>query len=200
MLDCKTLAPIWETLAESFANEDNVVIAKVDAEAPNSKATAEEQGVKSYPTIKWFPAGSKEATAYAGGRSEKDFIEWINEHAGTQRAVGGGLSTVAGTIASMGAVASKYVDGTAAADLIADIKAAAGDVKDASQKKWAEYYVRVLDKASQNDGYVAKEAARLESILKKGGLAPTKADELQAKLNILGQFVKGKAEEIKDEL
>jgi protein disulfide-isomerase A6 len=37
---CKTLAPIWEEVATDFANDDNVLIAKVDADAANGKATA----------------------------------------------------------------------------------------------------------------------------------------------------------------
>src|SRR5277367_1387837 len=42
--DCKSLAPVWETVALDFANEPNVVVAKIDAEAENSKATAQAQG------------------------------------------------------------------------------------------------------------------------------------------------------------
>lgn len=45
-----------------------------------------------YPTIKFFPAGSDEAEDYEGGRSEADFVQFLNEKCGTQRAVGGGLS------------------------------------------------------------------------------------------------------------
>lgn len=100
----------------------------------------------------------------------------------------------------MSAIATKFVDGSKAADLAADAKKAAGDVKDAARLKYAEYYVRVFDKLNKNDDYVSKELARLDGILQKGGLAPTKADELQAKVNILRQFVKQVVQEVKDEL
>ena len=69
---CKTLAPIWEALASTFVNEPNVLVAKVDAEAENAKALAKEQGVSSYPTIKFFKKGSLEPTPYEGARSEGD--------------------------------------------------------------------------------------------------------------------------------
>ena len=97
-IDCKALAPTWETLAQDFITEPNVVIAKVDAEAENSKATASEQGVTSYPTIKFFAKGSTEGEAYTGGRTEKELIDFINEKAGTHRVPGGGLDTKGGTI------------------------------------------------------------------------------------------------------
>ncbi|KAI1337532.1 disulfide isomerase [Xylariaceae sp. FL0016] len=200
---CKNLAPIWETLAEDFVNEPSVVIAKVDAEADNSKATAGEQGVTSYPTIKYFPKGSSEPQEYTGGRTEKDFITFLNEKAGTHRVPGGGLDATAGTIDIMNHIALKYAAGTEKlADLAAEAKKAATDLAEDAQYKYAEYYLRVFDKLSQNEGYVAKESARLDNIIRKGGLAPAKLDELQSKTNILKQYLQAAAEKVtgKDEL
>lgn len=203
-IDCKTLAPTWEDLATTFVNDKNVLIAKVDAEAPNSKATAEQQGVKSYPTIKWFPAGSKEPVAYESGRTEQAFVDWINEHAGTHRVVGGGLDAVAGTVESLDTLVAKITGGAALAEVAAEVKKEVENLTDSAQKTYAEYYVRVFDKLSSNDDWVSKELGRLEGILAKGGLAPSKRDQIQAKTNVLRKFVQKKAEEkveeIKDEL
>ncbi|KAI0380735.1 disulfide isomerase [Hypomontagnella monticulosa] len=197
---CKALAPTWETLAEDFINEPNVVIAKVDAEADNSKATASEQGVTSYPTIKFFPKGSTEGEAYSGGRTEKDLIEFLNEKTGTHRAVGGGLDATGGTIDILNHIAIKYAAGTEKlADLAAEAKKAVAGLAEGAQYKYAQYYIRVFDKLSQNEGYVAKESARLDGIIKKGGLAPSKLDELQSKTNILKQFIKKVEEKITGE-
>ncbi|KAJ4141325.1 Protein disulfide-isomerase erp38 [Fusarium equiseti] len=201
---CKTLAPTWEDLATTFVNDKNVLIAKVDAEAPNSKVTAEQQGVKSYPTIKWFPAGSKEPVAYESGRTEQAFVDWINEHAGTHRVVGGGLDTVAGTVESLDTLVAKITGGAALAEVAAEVKKEVENLTDAAQKTYAEYYVRVFDKLSSNDDWVSQELGRLEGILAKGGLAPSKRDQIQQKTNVLRKFVQTKAEEkveqIKDEL
>ncbi|CVK89593.1 probable protein disulfide-isomerase precursor [Fusarium mangiferae] len=200
---CKSLAPTWEDLANTFVNEKNVLIAKVDAEAPNSKAVAEEQGVKSYPTIKWFPAGSKKAVAYESGRSEQAFVDWVNEHAGTHRVTGGGLDTVAGTVQSLDTLVAKITGGAAIADVAEEVKKEVETLTDSAQKTYAEYYVRVFDKLSSNNDWVSKELARLDGILTKGGLAPTKRDQIQQKTNVLRKFtqkVEEKAEEIKDEL
>ncbi|TKA63388.1 Protein disulfide-isomerase tigA [Cryomyces minteri] len=189
---CKTLAPIWETLATDFASEPSVLIAKVDAEAPNAKATAQDQGVSSYPTIKYFPKGSSEAMPYNGGRSEADFVTFLNEKAGTHRAVGGGLDATAGTIAALDSVVSKFTGGAGLAEVAEEATKAAASLKD----KYAEYYVKVFGKVKDNEGYVEKELKRLTGLLKKGGLAPEKVDDLISRSNILRKFMsdQGKSE------
>ncbi|KAG6041227.1 Protein disulfide-isomerase erp38 [Claviceps citrina] len=196
---CKSLAPVWETVALDFAGDKNVVIAKVDAEAPNSKAVAQENGVTSYPTIKWFPAGSKTGEAYDGARSEETLLEFINKNAGTHRVAGGGLDAVAGTVEALDSLVTKFTGGAKLEDIAAEVKKTFGEYGDDAKYQYAKYYVRVFDKLGSSEGYVAKELARLEGILAKGGLVPSKRDEIHSKTNILRRFAK-KAEELKDEL
>jgi protein disulfide isomerase len=52
---CKKLAPIWDELAESVKDIDDLVIAKFDA------TTNEVDGlsIRGYPTLKWYPKGDK---------------------------------------------------------------------------------------------------------------------------------------------
>jgi protein disulfide-isomerase A6 len=194
---CKSLAPVWETVAKDFTSEPNVVVAKVDAEAENSKATAQEQGVSSYPTIKFFPKGSTEPEAYSGGRTEKDLVDFLNGKAGTHRAPGGGLDATAGTIEALDALVAKFTGGSSISEVAAEATKAAQDLKEGAQYKYAEYYVKVFDKLSKSDNYAAKELTRLDNIIKKGGLAPEKLDEFTSKTNILKRFVEkvaGKSE------
>jgi protein disulfide-isomerase A6 len=181
--DCKTLAPIWETLANDFASEPDVLIAKVDAEAENSKALATEQGVQSYPTIKYFKKGSSEALAYEGARGEKDFVDFLNTNAGTHRAVGGGLDATGGTIEAFNTVIDKfrgaYGDGADEATKLAET------LKD----KYAQYYVKVFQKIGANKEYAEKEFKRLQGLIGKGNLAPEKRDDLTSRSNILRKFL-----------
>ncbi|OAA61113.1 disulfide isomerase [Niveomyces insectorum RCEF 264] len=188
---CKALAPTWEKLATDFANEEGVVVAKVDAEGETSKKTAQAQGVTSYPTIKFFAKGSKEGEPYAGGRSEDDLVQFLNENAGTHRKAGGRLDTTAGLILALDEVVAKFTNGQL------DLKAAASQVKKAAnalqgqaEQKSSEYYLRVFDKLSKNGNFVDKELARLEGILYKGGLTQAKDDELMIKANILRKFLR----------
>ena len=205
--DCKNLAPTWETLAEDFAAEPSVAVTKIDCEAPDAKQTCKDQGLSSYPTIKYYPAGSTEAVKYEGGRTEKDFVAFLNEKTGTHRAVGGGLDAMGGTIAAMDAVVDKILasgeDFTSGFD---EVKNAAKSASADASNKFAEYYVKVTEKMGANKGYVDKELKRLEGLLAKGGLAPQKKDDLTSRSNILRKFkglkdgVVEKAEELKEEL
>lgn len=179
-----------------------MVIAKVNADAENGRKTGSAQGVTGFPTIKFFPAGSKEGVLYEGGRSEADFVKYVNEKAGTHRVSGGGLDTIAGTIESLDSVVAKLT-GSNLSEISEEVVKEAANFKEGAQQKYAQYYVRVFDKLKSSDGYAAKELARLDGILKKGGLAPSKRDEIQQKTNVLRKFVEKvaeKVEETKDEL
>ncbi|KAL7936774.1 protein disulfide isomerase [Trichoderma chlorosporum] len=195
---CKNLAPTWEQVAHDFAGDENVVIAKVDAESGDSKAVAQEQGISGYPTIFFFPAGSKEHTEYQGGRNEGDILNFINEKAGTFRTVGGELSDIAGTVAPLDTIVAKFLSGAALTEAASEIKQGVAQLKSTTEAKFAEYYVRVFDKLSKDAKFVSKELARLKGILAKGGLASAKRDEIQVKVNVLNKFTPKDDE--KDEL
>lgn len=184
ILDCKSLAPIWENLANDYAAEQNVSIAKVDATAENAKFTAEDQGVKSYPTIKFFPKGTSTPVDYDGGRSEQDFVTYLNEKAGTHRVVGGGLDAKAGTIDILDTIVGKLTTGGSLATISREATKAAKGL----QGKYAQYYIKVFEKLGKSQDYVEKELARLEGLIEKGGLAPEKVDDLVSRSNILRTF------------
>lgn len=190
------MAPVWETLAHDFSpDSSSVIIAKVDAEA-NTKV-ADSQGVSSYPTIKYFPAGSTEGLDYQGGRDEASLVEYVNDQAGLHRRIGGGLDLKAGTVELLDelvlGVSGKNVD-----DVLKEVQASAKSVSDVG----SEYYVKVLQKLQGNKGYLEKESARLQNLLAKGGLARPKEDDLTRRLNVLKAFMKGEksTEEVKEEL
>ncbi|RMD39799.1 hypothetical protein DV735_g5325, partial [Chaetothyriales sp. CBS 134920] len=185
---CKSLAPTWEKLASDFKTEAGVLIAKVDAEAENAKATAQEQDIKGYPTIKFFPKGSKEPETYSGGRTEESLVEFVNSKAGTFRVAGGHLNEKAGTIELIDTVLQKYVTADGLKDLdkvTEEVKKVAQDIKDKS----VQYYLKALNKLTSNPEFAKKEQARLAGLLKKGGLAREKVDDLQTRSNILTKFL-----------
>jgi protein disulfide-isomerase A6 len=197
--DCKKLAPTWELLATDFALEPNVVVGKVDAEAENAKATAKEQGVTGYPTIKFFAKGSTEGVVYTGARTEEAFVEFLNTKAGTHRAPGGGLDDKAGTVPLLDSLIAKYVSTQNIQDLVAEVKKAAKGV----EGKYSEYYIKVAEKLSQNQEYAVNEFNRLKKILAKGGSAPEKVDDIISRSNILRKFLgleEEKEENKRDEL
>jgi len=79
---CKKLAPVWDELAESYANVDDLVIAKFDA-TTNEVAGLQ---VRGYPTLKWYPKGDKSGIDYEGDRELADFQKWLSENSSAVKA------------------------------------------------------------------------------------------------------------------
>jgi len=57
---CKELAPIWEQLGEKYADQDDIIIAKMDSTANELESVA----IDGFPTLKYFPAGGKEVDTH----------------------------------------------------------------------------------------------------------------------------------------
>ncbi|CAK5269157.1 unnamed protein product [Mycena citricolor] len=183
---CKAMKPAYEKVAAAFKPESNCVVANVDGDDQKNKDLATKYGVSGFPTIKFFPKGSSVPEAYDGGRSEADFVKFLNEKCGTARAVGGGLTDQAGRLPAFDALAAKFFAGAA------DVKASVFDEATALAATAgiaSKHYLRVMEKiVNGTEGYLEKEVKRLESILKKRNLAPAKLDEIKIKSNILQAF------------
>ncbi|KAG0342815.1 hypothetical protein BG000_001145 [Podila horticola] len=199
---CQNLAPTYEKVGRDFANEKNVVIAKIDATVET--ASKAKYGVSGYPTIKYFAADGS-VVEYEGGRDEQDFINFINEHAGTQRVAGGRLSPAAGRIVKLDLLAKKFVQASSASDKKAVSEEGiqiAGKMQDKNAS--AKLYVRVFEKAAAVPEFVANEATRLAKIEDSGTLSGAKADDFAVRQNILAAFMVEDEDEIdvndKDEL
>jgi len=190
---CKSLAPKYEKLARTFANDPNVIIANFNADA--AKDVAERFGVTGYPTIKFFPAGGDptKPESYDGAREEVDFVKFLNEKAGTHRVAGGGLLAEAGRILALDEVVNKFI-AESNKDKIATLIKEAQSIATGSPKtaiKYAKYYVKVMEKISKNGwDYVGKEIARLEKIVKAGTTNPAQTDDFNIRRNILAAFKK----------
>lgn len=57
----------WDKLGAKYANSESVMIVDADCTGP-AQGTCGSQGVKGYPTIKYFMAGSNSGRDYQGGR------------------------------------------------------------------------------------------------------------------------------------
>ncbi|KAK6170122.1 hypothetical protein SNE40_018594 [Patella caerulea] len=71
---CKQLIPVWDELGEKYKDNKDIVIAKMDATA-NELADVK---VQSFPTIKYFPAGSDEPVDYNGARTLEGFSKFLD--------------------------------------------------------------------------------------------------------------------------
>ena len=159
--------------------------------AEDNRKLAEQYDVQGFPTIKYFPKNNGTPMLYELGRDELALVDYVNTQIGSHRTVGGRLTAAGGTIAALDELVSKATGGSTDLSTITDsVTEAAKELKD----QYAPYYVKVLGKLAENKGYLEKEIGRLEGMLKKGGLAPTKIDDLTSRMNILKKFGIGSSE------
>ncbi|XP_068662430.1 probable protein disulfide-isomerase A6 [Aristolochia californica] len=184
---CKNLAPIYEKVASVFKNDEDVVIANLDAD--KYKDFAEKYGVSGYPTIKFFSKVNKAGEDYDGGRDLEDFVNFINEQSGVNRDAKGQLTSKAGIVDDLDVLVKEFV--SVSND---DKKAIVSKLEEAVEKlegaavKSGKIYLRVAKKCiNEGSEYAKKEIERLERILDKS-ISPSKADEFIIKKNILSTF------------
>lgn len=83
---CKNLAPIYEKVADAFAQQkDTVLIAKVDAD--KNKQLGQQAGIKGFPTLKWYPAGSTEPEDFNSGRDLESIAKLVTEKSGKKSTI-----------------------------------------------------------------------------------------------------------------
>jgi protein disulfide-isomerase A1 len=121
---CKSLAPKYDELAALYAADadvaDKVTIAKVDATA--NDVPDEIQG---FPTIKLFPAGSKDAPiTYSGARTVEDLVKFVAEN-------------------------GKYKASVVVPEPVEEVKEAAGEAAEAAAEAAEEATEAVKEKAAE---------------------------------------------------
>lgn len=203
---CKNLAPVYEAVAKIFENDDSCVIAQMNADEDTTRPIASQYGVSSFPTLKFFPRGSdKKGIDYGGGRTEENFISWLNTNCGLHRLPTGALNDLAGRLPSLDAFASKFYAAENEAgkmDLVGEAKAWLAQVKSTGnatleKNQAADYYLKVMTKTLTDPEYVVRESARLKKIMDKhvsgaSQLAGRKVDDLKRRMNVLGAFTNRK--------
>ncbi|KIJ24621.1 hypothetical protein M422DRAFT_39078 [Sphaerobolus stellatus SS14] len=186
----QTLQPIYDRVSWDFRNEKQIIIAQLEVDGDPRRIIGTEYNITSYPIIKLFPKGSnmKAPNDFLSTRDELSFVEFLNEHTGTQRAVGGGLFDTAGRIFDMDELVKEFMVASQADTLKIYEKAIAQTI---TQSVSGKQYLRVMEKLIRDNkgDYLVQEGKRLGGILEKRALSDDKLDEIKIKSNILASFV-----------
>jgi len=183
---CKHLIPDYEKLANAYANEKDIVIAKIDAD--KHKDIGGRYDVSGFPTIKWFGKNNKETPEpYEGAREVASFVTFINGKTGARRNEDGSLDQTAGRVSGLDELVQKFVAATDRSVLLKEAESLVATLtgKDALNGK---VYLKVMSTIVEKGiEFVGTEIARVEKLL-KGSLSPAKSDELGQRRNILFSF------------
>jgi protein disulfide-isomerase A6 len=156
------MKPAYEKVAHAFEREADVVVAQVNADAEENKELASRWGVRSFPTIKFFPKGAAdEPLPYELGRTEADFTEFLNQWSGTHRTAGGLLNDLAGRVKNLDSLAYRYASELPSRSEIATEAKAFAKKAETSVKASADYYVRVMERIeAKGEEWLNKEITR----------------------------------------
>jgi protein disulfide-isomerase A6 len=81
---CKNLAPEYHKLGEAIEKQKpaDVRVAKVNC--VDQSAICSKNSIQGYPTLKFYPKGSKTPEDYNSGRTAEDIAEYLNKKAGSR--------------------------------------------------------------------------------------------------------------------
>lgn len=183
---CKSLEPKYEIAGAAFAGEEDVVIAKVDADAHRDLGTR--FGVSGFPTLKFFGKGAVEVEGYEGGRDEQSIVDFMNEQAGTHRLVDGGLKNTAGRLDLIDVIISDSGD---VDEMVIEKTEMLLTSLEGEDLKHANLYVKAMKKIlAKGESYVETEILRLEGMIQNTSVSPKKKTLFLLRKNILMAFKK----------
>ncbi|CAI5465358.1 unnamed protein product [Closterium sp. Yama58-4] len=191
---CKSLAPDYEVLAETFQYEPDIVIAKFDAD--KYKGTVEKYKIKGYPELRWYPKDNKKGVPYKTSRNLQPMIDFVNAMTNSMRKKGGLLDDDVGRIKDLDKIAVKYA--LASQEQRKELRTQMSntiDFLDAKKDPYAQIYMKIIDHIDSNERYLADEYARVERMLKTP-LSPAKIDQFTVRKHILTAFLEFDEEEV----
>lgn len=190
---CKALTSTYEKIGRDFVNEKNVVIAKLDA--TTEVKMAQKYKVSGYPTIKFFDAEGN-VSDYQGGRSETDFVHYVNKMAGTKRVAGGRLGPKVGRIPQLDELATKFAKASTPEEKnLASSEGLALAATLQGSDMNAHVYARIFEKAAGAPDFLQTESQRLQKLIESGSVSAAKVDDLSIHHNILLAFSADQEEE-----
>lgn len=159
------MKPDWDKLANDFKDSDAVIIADVDCTDKKSEQICAKQGVRGYPTIKYFLPGKKSGLDYQGAREYAGMKTFVQNTFKSSCDV----STLKGCAANEKSFIEKW-KGKEAAELSEELEKRSAELKEAKdeKKKLEEETKKKIRELEKKEKLLGKSVG----LLKK--LAPSK--------------------------
>jgi protein disulfide-isomerase A6 len=196
---CKSLKPVWASLAAAVAADKDlssrVTVAKADADA--HRAVGDKFGVAGFPTLKFVPRGRRAdaAESYDGGRTHDDLLAFVR--AKVAAAADAARVDALAPLSRQFLAAKKAADLPAiAAEARAAVEALSADDGYAGKLAAAEAHAALLARAAEKGlvggEYFEAERARLERVVASGSVAGGKLEAMVLKADVLGAILEAK--------
>jgi len=192
---CKQLAPIYDKVGNAFNNDDNVIVAKLDADKYGDLAS--KYDISGFPTIKFFSKDNKQQPiVYDQGRSLDDFVNFLNEKSNSERTSNGGYLPSAGCIDLLDDLANQFKsvdDDNQRQSILNELESllsSSAYIKQHHNQQYSKWYSFTMKKIlSSSMDYVSNEIARLDRMINGNSLNANDRNTFSKRKNIVAKFL-----------
>ena len=181
----------FDDLAETYDNEKEFVIARIDVD--KNKSLRREFALDTYPCFYWYEKGiDVKRKRYGGDMNLKQMIRFINKATGFQREAGGKLGLRAGLIKPLDELLKTTIKDIYELKnldyVITQMKNVAANVED-NDKIYADYYIECLEEIKEDNTIdsLTEQRNRLFRMMDDAG--PLTQDDIRRKINIVNKYI-----------
>ncbi|EPY51700.1 protein disulfide isomerase [Schizosaccharomyces cryophilus OY26] len=80
---CKNLLPVYEELGQTFEEDDDILIGKIDADTYGE--VGKKYQIRGFPTLIWYPADGSDPEQYSHARDLDSLTQFVSEKTGVKK-------------------------------------------------------------------------------------------------------------------
>jgi hypothetical protein len=195
ILERKTPLLLGTVAVGTWGERENADIAVLHAGlAAGLRHTVEDEDLEALdlPVYVLFPR-SRPAIPFSGDKTSEDIKEFLSDKVGADFGP-------RGTVRALAELARTYAKAKTPAERIAASEKASAVAKDLKEPARSDsaYYLKVMEKAKDKEGWIAAELARLEDLFDHSAVAEQKRESFERRMNVLKAFLGGNSDEVEE--